>query len=92
MGENGLISKVELDGFNPNGVMSAIQMRGKLRGLASEGGDPLLQSHPPDVGRLTEAAHAAPARTEVDGGESEPCSTVQRHRRNAPQLMIDVRA
>ena len=44
MGENGLISKVELDGFNPNGVMSAIQMRGKLRGLKDPTGQPIFKS------------------------------------------------
>lgn len=44
MGENGLISKVELDGFNPNGVMSAIQMRGKLRGLKDTAGQPIFKS------------------------------------------------
>lgn len=43
MGENGLISKVELDGFNPNGVMSAIQMRGKLRGLKDTTGQPIFK-------------------------------------------------
>lgn len=44
MGENGLIDKVELDGFNPNGVMSAIQMRGKLRGLKDTTGQPIFKS------------------------------------------------
>ena len=40
MGENGLIDKVELDGFNPNGVMSAIQ----LRGLKDTTGQPIFKS------------------------------------------------
>lgn len=44
MGDGGLISKVELDGFNPNGVMSAIQMRGKLRGLRDTSGQPLFKT------------------------------------------------
>lgn len=44
MGESGLIAKVELDGFNPNGVMSAIQMRGKLRGLKDTAGQPIFKS------------------------------------------------
>lgn len=44
MGENGLIAKVELDGFNPNGVMSAIQMRGKLRSLKDTTGQPIFKS------------------------------------------------
>lgn len=44
MGESGLIAKVEMDGFNPNGVMSAIQMRGKLRGLKDTTGQPIFKS------------------------------------------------
>ena len=44
MGESGLISKVELDGFNPNGVMAAIQMRGKLRGLKDTTGQPIFKT------------------------------------------------
>lgn len=44
MGEGGLIAKVELDGFNPNGVMAAIQMRGKLRGLKDTSGQPIFKS------------------------------------------------
>lgn len=44
MGEGGLIAKVELDGFNPNGVMAAIQMRGKLRGLKDTTGQPIFKS------------------------------------------------
>ena len=44
MGESGIIAKVELDGFNPNGVMSAIQMRGKLRGLKDTTGQPIFKS------------------------------------------------
>ena len=44
MGENGLISKVEMDGFNPNGVMAAIQMRGKLRGLKGTNEQPIFKT------------------------------------------------
>mgnify|MGYP004486216349 CR=1 FL=1 len=44
MGENGLISKVEQDGFNPNGVMAAVQMRGKLRGLKDTTGQPIFKT------------------------------------------------
>lgn len=44
MGENGLISKVELDGFNPNGAMAAVQMRGKLRGLKDTTGQPIFKT------------------------------------------------
>lgn len=44
MGEDGLISKVELSGFNPNGVMAAVQMRGKLRGLKDTTGQPIFKT------------------------------------------------
>lgn len=44
MGAKGLISLVEQDGFNPNGVMAAIQMRGKLRGLKDTTGQPIFKS------------------------------------------------
>lgn len=44
MGANGLISKVEQDGFNPNGVMSAVQMRGQLRGLKDTTGQPIFKT------------------------------------------------
>ena len=44
MGEDCLISKVELDGFVPNGVMSAIQMRGRLRSLRDTAGQPIFKS------------------------------------------------
>lgn len=44
MGESGLISKVELDGFNPNGAMAAVQMRGKLRGLRDTVGQPIFKT------------------------------------------------
>lgn len=44
MGEKGVISKVELAGFNPNGVMAAVQMRGKLRGLKDTVGQPVFKT------------------------------------------------
>lgn len=44
MGENGLIAKVELDGYSPNGVVSAVQMRGKLRGLVDTTGQPIFKT------------------------------------------------
>lgn len=44
MGEDGLISKVELSGYAPNGVMSAVQMRGKLRGLKDTSGQPIFKT------------------------------------------------
>lgn len=44
MGESGLISKVELSGYNPNGAMAAVQMRGKLRGLKDTTGQPIFKT------------------------------------------------
>ena len=44
MGANALIAKVEQDGFNPNGVMSAVQMRGQLRGLKDTTGQPIFKT------------------------------------------------
>lgn len=40
-GEDGVISKVEQDGFMPNGVISSVKLRGKLRGLKDSTGRPL---------------------------------------------------
>lgn len=44
MGEDGLIAKVEEDGYTPNGVMGAVKLRAKLRGLREEGGAPLFKT------------------------------------------------
>lgn len=44
MGEDGLIAKVEGSGYFPSGVISAIQMRAKLRGLKDNDGRPLYKS------------------------------------------------
>lgn len=42
MGPSGVIAKVENCGYIPNGVLSAISMRGHLRGLTAENGRPLF--------------------------------------------------
>lgn len=44
MGEDGLIAKVEESGFIPNGVMGAIKLRSKLRGLTDKNGQPIFKS------------------------------------------------
>lgn len=44
MGVNGLIAKVEEDGFMPNGVMSSVSMRAKLRGVVDQTGQPIFKS------------------------------------------------
>lgn len=41
-GENGLIAKVEEDGYFPESIVSAISMRAKLRGLKDTTGRPLF--------------------------------------------------
>lgn len=44
MGEDGVIAKVEESGFIPNGVMAAIKLRAKLRGLVDKNGQPIFTS------------------------------------------------
>lgn len=44
MGENGLIAKVEEDGYIPNGVMGAVKLRAKLRGLVDKNGQPIFKT------------------------------------------------
>ena len=44
MSENGVISKVEEDGFFVNGHMADISMRAKLRGLRDSTGNPIFKS------------------------------------------------
>ncbi len=44
MGEDGLIAKVEEDGFMVDGHVSAMSMRGKFRGMRDSVGQPLFKS------------------------------------------------
>ena len=44
MGEEGVIAKVEESGFIPNGVMAAVQLRAKLRGLVDANGQPIFKT------------------------------------------------
>lgn len=44
LGENGVISKVEENGYLVNGIMSAIKMRAKLRGIKDTTGNPIFKS------------------------------------------------
>lgn len=44
MGEDGLIAKIEEDGYIPDGVMGAIKMRSKLRGLVDKNGQPIFKT------------------------------------------------
>ena len=44
MGEDGVIAKAEESGYMPTGVMSAVGMRAKLRGLTDKNGQPLFLS------------------------------------------------
>lgn len=44
MGEGGLISLVEEDGYVPTGAMAAVKMRAKLRGLTDLQGQPIFKS------------------------------------------------
>ena len=42
MGEDGVIAKAEEGGYMPTGVMAAVQMRAKLRGLTDQQGQPIF--------------------------------------------------
>lgn len=42
MAEGGLLSKVEVDGYNVNGHVAALTMKGKLRGLRGDDGQPIF--------------------------------------------------
>lgn len=44
LGDNGLIAKVELDGFMVNGHVAAMNMRGKLRGLRDANNQPIFKA------------------------------------------------
>lgn len=44
MGPGGLIAKVEEDGFMPDGVMAAVGMRAKLRGVTDTTGQPIFKN------------------------------------------------
>ena len=44
MGENGVIAKVEEDGYMATGVISGMGMRAKLRGLKTEYGQPIFKT------------------------------------------------
>ncbi len=44
MGVGGMIAKVEESGYIPNGVMAAISLRAKLRGLVDTTGQPIFKS------------------------------------------------
>lgn len=44
MAEDGVIAKVEESGYIPNGVMAAIKLRAKLRGLVDVNGQPIFKS------------------------------------------------
>lgn len=49
-GEDGALAKVEASGFDPNGILTGVGMKGTLRGLRDESGQPIfmtnLQSSP----------------------------------------------
>lgn len=44
LGEGGVISKVEENGYLVNGIMSAIKMRAKLRGIKDANGSPIFKT------------------------------------------------
>ena len=44
LSEGGVVAKVEESGYLVNGIMAAIQMRAKLRGLKDQGGSPIFKT------------------------------------------------
>lgn len=44
LGEDGLIAKVEEDGYEANGVVAAVGLRAKLRGLRDQNGQPIFKT------------------------------------------------
>lgn len=65
-GENGLEAKVEASGFIPNGVISSVQMRGKLRGLRDDNKNPIFMKSLTD-GNTTYALDGMPMSFQVNG-------------------------
>ena len=53
MGENGLIAKAEESGYLPTGIMSAVPMRAKLRGLVDTNKQPIFMSNMQEGARYT---------------------------------------
>ena len=53
MGENGLIAKAEESGYLPTGIMSAVTMRAKLRGLVDTNRQPIFMSNMQEGARYT---------------------------------------
>ena len=53
MGEGGVIAKAEESGYLPTGIMSAVKMRAKLRGLTDRNGQPIFLSGVQDRSRFT---------------------------------------
>ena len=45
LGVDGVVSKVEEDGFMVNGHVAALSLRGRLRGLRDDNGQPIFKSH-----------------------------------------------
>ncbi len=60
MSENGIIAKVEEDGFMVNGHVSAMTMRGRLRGLRDADGNPIFKA-------LAKEGVQGATRYELDG-------------------------
>lgn len=65
-GENGLEAKVEESGFIPNGAISSVQMRGKLRGLRDDNKNPIFMKSLTD-GNTTYALDGMPMSFQTNG-------------------------
>ena len=65
-GEDGLEAKVENSGFIPNGAISSVQMRGKLRGVRDDNKNPIFMKSMSD-GNTTYALDGMPMSFLVNG-------------------------
>lgn len=87
IGENGVIAKVEESGFEPNGVIAGINIRGKLRGLKNASGDFIFK--PTLQGKTEYALDGMPIHT-IKNGTWDP-KTCQMIVGDMSQLVYSIR-
>lgn len=56
-GDNGVMSKVETAGFSPNGVVSGVELKAKLRGLRDDNKQPIFKASIQDSTRYALDGH-----------------------------------
>lgn len=60
LGENGVFSKVEDDGFEVSGIMAAVKMKAMLRGLVDTNKQPIFKNFSDMQGKTSYALESAP--------------------------------